>query len=878
MRGVLHRVRVFGGQFGLLAALALVAALLVTAAPRIANELADRALRQDISQLPYVARDLTFRQRADPPFAEGELPHAAASLDAYRSALAQPLPGLVSEQWFTASVDGYTATPAGPNSHFGLRAQSGLPEAVRVTAGRWPANEARPRHVEVAVSAAVAEQMGAHLGTVLMVGAVPGGTTAGAVVPVEAVVVGFFEPLDPAARAWDDMRLALEPFPGLPPDASPAVIALTDPTGLAAAGGQLNMLTFAWRYRIDERRLDAGMLDAVATAIAETKRTPPDADLSTSMSLDTTLARFEGQLRAVQALLAVVQAGLLATLLGLIGLAAGAAVERRREEFALLRARGASVLTIGGRTLAESLVALPAAALAGWAVGTYAPGRPAATGWLVASVAVIATLAIPVLAAATQRRVTFAARRHDLVRHRPSPRRLTLELFVLVLAVLGAYLLRRRGLSPQAGVDPYLASVPVLLATGAAVVALRIFPWPLRQVGRLAARARGAVAFLGLARAGRGAPVTIGPLAVLVIAIATGVFSSVVTTSIGDARDRASNQEIPADARLTGYGLPPDIADRLAAVPGVTAVTPMIATSGTGVRSPRGLVNQVQVVVVDAPLFTEVIARSGVDVRVPATLTDARRGDEPVPAVVSTELAAEIGTGGTADVRSRSYDFTVGAVAAGFPGVAPGIRRFVVLPWQALPEPAVLTPNQILIAGDGFDPAALRAAAGSTPRPTTVTTWSGHRRGLDRTGANEVLSFTFATGAVGATTLALLAVGFTVLAGARARGRALSRLRTLGMSGRQGRGLLVYELAPLVGIAVLAGGAVGVFLPPLLGPALGLSSFAPGAAVRTYLDPLVVGAVLALVVAALAAAVVIENVINRRMRLGEVLRVGEEMT
>ena len=128
--------------------------------------------------------------------------------------------------------------------------------------------------------------------------------------------------------------------------------------------------------------------------------------------------------------------------------------------------------------------------------------------------------------------MTFVVRRQDLIRQRPSARRLTAEVSVLGVAALGVFLLRRRGLAPDGGVDPYLVSVPVLLAIGTALIALRVLPWPLRLVGRIAARARGAVLFLGLARAGRGAPVTIGPLAVLVIAITTGVFSGVVASTI----------------------------------------------------------------------------------------------------------------------------------------------------------------------------------------------------------------------------------------------------------------------------------------------------------------------------------------------------------
>jgi putative ABC transport system permease protein len=875
MRAVLWRVRVFAGQFGLLAALALFAAFLITAAPRLANDLTDRALREDVARLPYSARDITLQQQPETLNADPTLSSAADALPAYRDRLPAPLPGLVSDAWFTAGLEGVTLAPAGPRTLLGLRAQAGMAERVRVTTGRWPENKPDATTVEVALSTPTAKQLGAPVDTILKVDPTPSSGPGGG--PIRVVVVGVFEPVNSDDLAWDTVSLALEPFPGLPPDTAPATMAVTDGAGLGVAARSLPVPVLAWRYRIDEARLDGGMIQGVTTALAEAQRTPPAPGMSLSTNLDATLVRFDGQLRAVAALLAVVQAGLVATLLGLIALAAALAVERRREEFALLRARGGTIATIGGRALAESLVVLPLATAAGWLLGTYVPGRAAATGWLVVAAGVVATLVIPVLAAVSQRRLSFTARRQDLVRHRPSVRRLTAELFFLLVAGLGAYLLRRRGLSPDGTVDPYLASVPVLLAVGAAIVALRVFPWPLGQLGKLAARARGAVAFLGLARAGRGAPVTIGPLAVLVVAIATGIFSGVVMSSVGDARDRATDLAIPADARVSGSALAPRTAERLAAVPGVTGVAPLAVDPATTYTAAGGTTSTVQVAVVDVAALDRVVAATGAAVSLPRALVDARPGDGPVPALVSPDVAAEVGAGGRTSMRSRGYDFTVAAVSDDFPGVGSTTGRLIVLPLQALPDPAVVEPDQFLVAGDGVSAAALRAAGDEgSAGGATVTTWADHRRSLDQTGANEVLSFTFTTGAVGATALALLAVGFTVLAGARVRGQVLSRLRTLGLSGRQGRGLLVYELVPLVAIAVVAGGLVGVFLPRVIGPALGLSSFTSGAAVRTALDPLLVGAVLVLVVAALAAAVVVENVINRRMRLGEVLRVGEE--
>jgi putative ABC transport system permease protein len=294
-------------------------------------------------------------------------------------------------------------------------------------------------------------------------------------------------------------------------------------------------------------------------------------------------------------------------------------------------------------------------------------------------------------------------------------------------------------------------------------------------------------------------------------------------------------------------------------------------------------------VVVDPATFDRVAEESGADVRLPAALRTAT-GRDPVPAVVSTDLAREIAGGrGVAELRGRPYEFSVAGVSEAFPGLDPDTSRFVVLPASALPDPIV--PDRFLIAGERVDPAALRAAvdeamraANSTidPRlvdvaaPVDITTRADRRAAMDRTGANGVLTFTYLVGAAGGAALGLLAVGFAVLAGARPRGLALSRLRTMGLSRRQGRALLAYELVPLIGVAALAGGLVGTVLPGLLAPALGLAQFTVGEAARLRLDPLLVAGLLALVGAALALAIVVENMLNRRMRLNEVLRLGEE--
>ena len=129
---------------------------------------------------------------------------------------------------------------------------------------------------------------------------------------------------------------------------------------------------------------------------------------------------------------------------------------------------------------------VPVAAVLGWWLGTLFPGAPDPTTPYVIGVTVLVTLALPLATLAVP---AGGAGRRDLIRVRPSARRLTVEVSLLLLAGLAAVLLRRRGLT-LGEVDPLLVSVPVLLAVAAAVLALRAYPWPLLLVSRLAARTR----------------------------------------------------------------------------------------------------------------------------------------------------------------------------------------------------------------------------------------------------------------------------------------------------------------------------------------------------------------------------------------------------
>ncbi|BCJ46505.1 membrane protein [Actinoplanes ianthinogenes] len=879
---VLRRVRAFAGQLTLLAVLAALAAFLVSGPVRLANGRTDDGLRGDIAKLPAASRDLTYsgiRQGGEPSRAEG-----SGRLEPIHRGLPEPLPGMVAGSWYIAETELSSIRPAGvepgecPNL-VRVRWQTGSNGTVTMVDGRGPKSGRTP---ELVIGRDAAAALGIKVGDRVSLGSEAG--------RVEAAVVGIFTPVNPADPIWSDQELA----PGACPDPregqrSEAVL-LTDQPGVIRIGAALANLGDRWRYRLDEKRITADQVKVLTKAVATARRVPPELTALQS-SLDTTLGQFDEQVGAVRALLAVVQAGILATAAGLILLAARLMADRRRAEFALVRARGGAVRTVAGRTVRETLTVVPIAVAAGWLAGLLLPGRAAPEEpLLVLAVALVAVLAAPLFAALGARHPAFSGHRPDAASLRPSPRRLTAEAFLVLLAGGGIYLLRRRGLDAGAGVDPYLIAAPVLLALAASVVALRLVPFPLRWAGNLTARARGAIAFLGLSGAGR-APLHSGPLAVLVVAIATGLFTGTVTSTVGAARDHAAELAVPADATVSGYRFGPDVADRIAALPHVTKATSMLLYQGATVRGDTTpLLTQTQAMVVDA-------ATAGLDL--PDVLVGAKPGGAAVPVIVSPRLAAQLGGGGgRVEVQGRDYAFTVARVQATVPGLSTEARDFMVLPRQAMPIPDFqpILPNRILVAGSGFDPERVRQAADDSQRallagltgkqqkdgalavPAVVTTRTAYRATLEQRGVDGALSFTFAAGMIAAAALSLTAVALAVLTGAPARGRTLSRLRTMGLSPRQGRRLLIFEILPLIGVAVLAGGLAGFVLPALIGPALGLSGFTSGVTAGITLDPWFAGGVLVVAAFAVLAALVVENIANRRLRLGTVLRLGEEQS
>jgi len=127
--------------------------------------------------------------------------------------------------------------------------------------------------------------------------------------------------------------------------------------------------------------------------------------------------------------------------------------------------------------------------------------------------------------------------------------------------VAGIVVFREQGTAPGAGVNLYTSAAPVLVAIPAVVVVLRLYPLALRRLLRSCGHRRGAVAFLGLARADRIALTPALPAFALVVALSMAAFA-------GTVRD-------------AGNGISPAAQRAAAAVPGVTHAAGVLAVIWT---------------------------------------------------------------------------------------------------------------------------------------------------------------------------------------------------------------------------------------------------------------------------------------------------------
>ncbi|MCW3843827.1 ABC transporter permease, partial [Micromonospora yasonensis] len=438
-----------------------------------------------------------------------------------------------------------------------------LPAHAELAAGTWPSAGSSP--LQVTLPEKVAGALGMTVGERLPV--LDRSTERAS----EVVLVGTWRPRDPAQPYWQlapgvgagsavDSDTSYGPFV-----LDPADFTATFPSSVSAWWVIEPDLAAAAR---NGRLLD--VRQALTDAVSEV---PEAAGLGSSAQVVTAMDRLLNRIARADLVgrSSLATPVLLIVVLGGYALVLVAALlhEDRRNQNALLRARGAARRQLAALTAREAtLVVLPATVLgpllAGEAlrrVGSGGPSGLALTAgsptllWVVALAAAggcLVAMVAPTLRGAGTYVADMAARsRPD---RSATVQRASVDVVLVGFAVLAWTQLRQysspvAGAAGRLGVDPLLVAAPTLGVLAGAVVALRLLPPATRIAERFIDRRLWTATILGMWQAGRRPHA--GPVLLLALAVGGSTLAwSLVATGQRSVVDQADHT-VGADLRLT---------------------------------------------------------------------------------------------------------------------------------------------------------------------------------------------------------------------------------------------------------------------------------------------------------------------------------------
>jgi putative ABC transport system permease protein len=875
---------------------------LAVAAPRESLALRTAALRDAMSAASplstAVAATVDYTDMSvgfgGPPDAQ-DVTKFGTGLAAILTGLGLPLAGPAGD-WSGLSTGFFTVTGGPPalydgglSPHLKLLYYADLSRYARLVAGRLPSGARATSHgrvFQIAVTPATAARFGLRPGS--QIGTGPG-------TGITLLVTGIVRPAAGASTVWATDPLATVPEE-IPPDANFyrwAGAAFVGPAALPLLPLRLDptQMSLFWEFPLDLGSLRADGAQALQSKLIQAAtqgglldNLPEPAGLSSGTTgILTSFIQQDGAADPLLSLMSV-SLGVIAAVVVLLGVRLVA--ERRRGEFALLRARGASRGQVALLALlAGAAVTIPAAvAGAAVAVGLTSGYATPLAWWLAGLIVVTALVGIPVIAYRMHRLVGAADASRSEGSDRPVPRRasgrrLAAEAALLAAAVGGLILLRQQGLPAAGGGNAYPSLAPVLVAIPVAIVVLRCYPAMMRALLRLARRRPGATAFVGFARAAR-APLSVGvPAFALVLALAVVAFGTMVRSAVVRGEVAASWQLTGADAVVdassSAQPLTPAVQQAIAAVPGVQRTAAVLVTSGSvhGTALTVVVVHPAQYAALiaatpQAPFPASKLAGPATGKTGTTATTGTTGTTRPVPALASP--GAGLGRRSTKlDIGTTGVTIQVTGTASAVPGVPGG--AFVVLPWQALGSSPLL-PTLMLAVGPHLDGSRLEAVVHRDLPGAVVTLRADELASLTTEPLPNSAYVAIAAGSVAAAGLALLILLIALMLGAYSRELTLARLRVMGLATGQARWLMAAEVLPQVVAAAVGGVACALVLAPLLGPSIDLSSFTgSGAGVPIRPEPAPLAAVLVGLVVLALLTLAVETLIARRRGTARVL-------
>ena len=780
------------------------------------------------------------------------------------------------------------AAGAGPGTFTGtppeleLVYRDTLPANAQLVAGGY-AHGALPRGALAgAVTTQIAARFGLHPGSRVVL-TIPTG-------PVKIVITAIVRIPDATSAFWAKDRTV----------AVPSIIhagnsefwvagVFADPDQFVAMQSAFgsSSIDLQWVYPLAVGGVDADGAQELLNDLNRASTVPPGLTGEFAPAVSTTavttplvpvLSAFLDTQAAVQTVLLLLFVSLIVVGAAVILLAAGMIAVRRADDLGLRRSRGASVRQVAATMLRGTAVVAGLAALAGAGLAVAVAGPSDASsglGLALAAITVVTALAGPPLIAAWQHRrpgsgPAGSSRAHPRTQERARPRsarlrRLVIEVTAVAGSVAGLVILHDQGVPAGGGINLYLAATPVLVAIPVVLIVLRLYPLAVRGLLRLSTRRAGATGFVALAGAARSSLTGVLPAFALVLALSLATFAGMVNQAITRGEVAASWQSTGADVAITATSSPitPAAERAIAAVPGVRRLT---ATWNTSWATPGG--QPVTVVAVDPASYAALVASTPFPAVPLARLGSAASGPGTVSVLASPAALASLG-GTAAQLTSPVAMGPIGVRVAGtvtsIPGQPAG-SAFLVMAIQRLPGPlGVPAVNRILITGSGISTAAMSAVilrqlpgASTAFRSVALATLAGSPL---QHGAGLILPLTIATAAGFGLFILMLGVAL----GASDRALTLARLTVMGHE--RATRLVLLQALPAVVVAVAAGVACALALPPLVGSALDLSVFTgPGVPVVVRPDWISLG--LPAVAALLLAAAALTTEARRASRRG----------
>lgn len=860
----------------LLGVLVAIAVLIVAIAPRALTALSDQELRSRLDRFGATQPALT----ATGPygmFSDGDVPAdellnpTGRILDLFPSTIPAPLgPALGEPEWFL-ELERTPTTNRDPDATIAVTVNIIIDQRYRdhiefvegAAPAPWTGSLAddlvpadRPP-LEIAVSRESARALELAVGDVLDGDGSP------------LLVSGIWDPVDPADLYWVRAADLIRPetsttLSGIRLGSSDVYVDTESAMGL---GPVLDRADIDATYPLvsDELSFDE------ATTVADQLRKATSLGLFVQSGnslrvqsvLHYELARIQQGIASLSALLALSLSAPLGMLGAVVVLGARSVVRARAGAITLASARGMSDRRLRGLLALEGLViAIPATAAALVAASV---AFPTTTQSLTVPVAIC--LSVPVLFAVLTSPRRLAATRMDGAATASGRPRVFIEIATIGITAIAVLLLFRRGLlesGAEVGVDPLLAAVPLLLALSTCVVVLRVYPRLLLWLQRRVRRQNGPVGILGIARAVRDPALGFSSVLAVVIGVSAVVFSLVMVSTVSAALLSAARQEVGGDLRVEGVNgtLPTDLAAEIGGIDGVATATAVQEVGGSKL-SKDGRASGITLVLADTASL-------------PLSLPDlASPADGPVPFLQSSDISAEPDAEVQLNDEQASY---AGSIDVDALPVARSAWALVDASFSERLTGGLFAPQQVLVTlDDNADKAAVVAALEQLAPDTSVSAASDVLHVTQSRPAIVGLTIALLAGAILSFVLCALTVVVSAVTAAASRSRTVGVMRLLGMPSRRGRSLLGWELAPVTATAVLAGTALGLALPYLLGAAVDLRTFSGGSI------PVVPSVPVALVAAAtvgfaafVALTAIVASIRGARADLATTARLGAE--